>query len=42
MLRISSSSSLDEILGDTEEFVLLDVSEFVLLNLCIEDEDVQC
>ncbi len=39
MLRILSSSSEDELVRDTEEIVHLDISEFVLLSLCIEWED---
>ncbi len=39
MLRILSSSSEDELVRDTEEIVHLDISEFVLLSLCIKWED---
>ena len=39
MLRILSSSSEDKLVRDTEEIVHLDISEFVLLSLCIEWED---
>ncbi len=39
MLRILSSSSEDELVCDTEEIVHLDISEFVLLGICVEWED---